>query len=164
MFHDKYMKSSQIDESFMTKNLCSSQITDDLNLLTKILKSSQNSRYSMTILTSVIIIFVTNIHFSCSAILRPNCLGNGICLPCSLILSETWQQRKRFLTCQDQLPSKSNKIWVSDVDQIWAQTLTLIACFSGGAPPMSRSYSLFLRVQEQASVAAKIVLAAAIQN
>ena len=60
------MKSSQIVESFMTKNLCSSQITDDLNFLTKILKSSQNSRYSMTILTSVIIIFVTNTHFSCS--------------------------------------------------------------------------------------------------
>ena len=60
------MKSSQIVESFMTKNLCSSQITDDLNFLTKILKSSQNSRYSMTILTFVIIIFVTDTHFSCS--------------------------------------------------------------------------------------------------
>jgi len=40
----------------------------------------------------------------------------------------------------------------------------LIGCASGGVPTkMSLSYSLFLRVQEQ-SVAAKIVLAAAIQN
>ena len=50
----------------MTKNSCSSQITDNLNLTMKILNSSQNSLYSMTFLTSVIIIFVTDTHFSCS--------------------------------------------------------------------------------------------------
>ena len=50
----------------MTINSCSSQITDSLNFLTKILKSSQNSRYSMTFLTSIIIIFVTDTYFSCS--------------------------------------------------------------------------------------------------
>ena len=69
LFHDKYIKSSQIVESFMTKNSCSSQITDSLNLVMKILKSSNNSLYSVTFLTSVIIIFVTDTHFSCSACL-----------------------------------------------------------------------------------------------
>ena len=63
---DKFVKSSLMVHLWWRKLVSVTKILVYFKLMTKFHESSQNGNYSMTFLTSVITIFVTDAHISCS--------------------------------------------------------------------------------------------------
>ena len=63
---DKFVKSSLMVHLWWRKLVSVTKIFVYFKLMTKFHESSQNGNYSMTFFTSVITIFVTDAHISCS--------------------------------------------------------------------------------------------------